>query len=137
VLVYASLVILITALLTVAGIAFARYRHRQRLLSHGDALSLMALAAFSGGPAPFDEALLTQLAQRFAIVAPQYSTRENAAIILAVLEVAGALNTAGGVISLTHRGLQMRLLLAKGEPTLGLAAAFQRKRRAFSLTQAA
>lgn len=114
-----------------------RRKHRRRALSHGDALSLLAITTLSHGRLEINEDLLQRLAEQFALVVPQYATPENAATILDVLEVCEAVELRNGMISLTHRGLHMRLRLAKGEPTLGLAAAFERKHRAFTLREAA
>jgi hypothetical protein len=136
-LVIGSLLGVTVAAATAALVWIVRLRQAKRVLHHGDALALVAIAALAANPVQFDEELLSRVAAKFAIVDPQYATLENAATILAVLEVNGALSTENGVVALTHRGLHMRLMLAKGEPLLGLTAAFQRKRRAFSLTQAA
>ena len=119
------------------AVAYARRAGRNRSLHHGDALSLLAIAALSEGPAALNDALLNRITDLFHVITPRYATRENAALILAVLEVCEAVQTTNGVVSLTHRGLQMRLNLAKGQPPRGLAATFERKRRAFALTQAA
>ena len=119
------------------AVAYARRARRKRSLHHGDALSLLAIAALSDGPAALNDELLGRISNLFQAITPRYATRENAALILAVLEVCEAVETTNGVVTLTHRGLQMRLTLAKGQPPRGLAAAFERKRRAFALTQAA
>ncbi|HZZ65681.1 MAG TPA: hypothetical protein VFE17_09305 [Candidatus Baltobacteraceae bacterium] len=119
------------------AVAYLRSAGRKRSLHHGDALSLLAIAALSNGPAALNDELLGRITDLFHVITPRYATRENAALILAVLEVCEAVETTNGVVALTHRGLQMRLNLAKGQPPRGLAAAFERKRRAFALTQAA
>jgi hypothetical protein len=115
-----------------AGVTY--YKRKNRVLHHGDALSLLAISALSHGPARLDDALLRGLVHSFATIAPQYATRENAATILAVLEVCGAATLRDGIIELTHKGFQMRRSLANGEPARGLAAAFKRQRRSFALT---
>lgn len=123
----------LSALRLIAG----RYRRRSRLLHLGDALALVAIVNLCAGPTPFDQRLLERIADGFSVLAPQYATRENAAMILAVLEAGGVVVVNDGIVTLTHRGMQMRLMLAKGEPTLGLTAAFEKKRHGFSLTIAA
>lgn len=128
---------LLLSVAIMVAVVVTRRAQRSRSLHQGDALSLLAIAALSDGPAALNDRLLGRITELFELISPRYATRENAALILAVLEVCEAVETTNGIVSLTHRGLQMRLNLAKGEPPRGLAATFERKRRAFALTQEA
>jgi len=78
--------------------------------------------------------LLERVASLFSFVAPGYATLQNARLILSVLEAAAAIQITDGIVTLTHRGSQMRLALAKGNPPRGLTAAFVRRCGDFTLT---